>query len=64
MVNAVHLGALKKVAYPLRSFDICDENPREFKSTCGFDDAKEQQLLAMLQLRDVHKYPYSGEFNS
>jgi hypothetical protein len=33
------------------------ENPSEFRSSCGFDDAKEQQLLAMLQLRDVHKDP-------
>jgi len=30
------------------------ENPDEFKSSCGFDDEKEQQLLAMLRLRDVH----------
>jgi len=30
------------------------ENPREFRSTCGFDDAREQRLLAMLAFRDVH----------
>jgi sterol desaturase/sphingolipid hydroxylase (fatty acid hydroxylase superfamily) len=40
------------------------ENPREFRSSCGFDDAKEQQLLAMLQLRDVHKPPSAEECNS
>ena len=31
------------------------ENPKEFKSTCGFDDAKEQQLIPMLAFRDVHQ---------
>jgi sterol desaturase/sphingolipid hydroxylase (fatty acid hydroxylase superfamily) len=31
------------------------ENPAEFKSRCGFDDEKEQRLLAMLRLADVHK---------
>jgi sterol desaturase/sphingolipid hydroxylase (fatty acid hydroxylase superfamily) len=30
------------------------ENPREFASTCGFDDAREQKLGAMLVFRDVH----------
>ena len=30
------------------------ENPREFKSSCGFDDAKEQRLGSMLQFDDVH----------
>jgi len=31
------------------------ENPAEFKDTCGFDDAKEQQLFRMLAYGDVHK---------
>ena len=31
------------------------ENPKEFKSSCGFDDAKEQQLISMLAFRDVHQ---------
>jgi sterol desaturase/sphingolipid hydroxylase (fatty acid hydroxylase superfamily) len=31
------------------------ENPTEFKSSCGFDDDKEQRLFAMLRLADVHK---------
>lgn len=31
------------------------ENPKEFKSTCGFDDAKEQQLIPMLAFRDVNQ---------
>ena len=31
------------------------ENPKEFKSTCGFDNEKEQQLFEMLQFKDVHK---------
>jgi sterol desaturase/sphingolipid hydroxylase (fatty acid hydroxylase superfamily) len=30
------------------------ENPKEWVHTCGFDDAKEQQLGAMLAYRDVH----------
>ena len=30
------------------------ENPAEFGATCGFDDAKEQRLLAMLAFQDVH----------
>ena len=30
------------------------ENPKEWTHTCGFDDEKEQQLLAMLMYRDVH----------
>lgn len=30
------------------------ENPREWLHTCGFDDAKEQQLLQMLAYKDVH----------
>ena len=30
------------------------ENPAEFKSSCGFDDDKEQQLFSMLQFNDVH----------
>jgi sterol desaturase/sphingolipid hydroxylase (fatty acid hydroxylase superfamily) len=31
------------------------ENPSEFQSSCGFDDAKEQKLFSMLRLVDVHK---------
>lgn len=31
------------------------ENPEKFVYTCGFDDAKEQQLLPMLLYKDVHK---------
>lgn len=31
------------------------DNPREFKSTCGFDNEKEQKLLDMLKFKDVHK---------
>lgn len=30
-------------------------NPREFQSTCGFDNEKEQQLLPMLLFRDMHE---------
>lgn len=31
------------------------ENPAEWTHTCGFDDAKEQRLLAMLAYKDVHQ---------
>ena len=31
------------------------ENPKARVHTCGFDDAKEQQLIAMLAYKDVHK---------
>jgi sterol desaturase/sphingolipid hydroxylase (fatty acid hydroxylase superfamily) len=31
------------------------ENPKEWAQTCGFDDAKEQQLLKILAYRDVHR---------
>ena len=31
------------------------ENPERFESTCGFEDAREQRLLAMLAFRDVHQ---------
>ncbi len=31
------------------------DNPKEFKSTCGFDDEKEQRLIEMLAWDDVHK---------
>jgi len=31
------------------------ENPKEFKYTCGFDDAKEQRLGSMLLYTDVYK---------
>lgn len=30
------------------------ENPKDWVHTCGFDDDKEQQLVAMLRYRDVH----------
>lgn len=30
-------------------------NPKEFTSTCGFDNEKEQRLGAMLNFKDVHK---------
>jgi sterol desaturase/sphingolipid hydroxylase (fatty acid hydroxylase superfamily) len=30
------------------------ENPRDFAGTCGYEDFREQQLLAMLAFRDVH----------
>ncbi|AZI24306.1 sterol desaturase family protein [Pedobacter sp. G11] len=31
------------------------ENPKEFKSTCGFDNEKEQRLFDMIRFKDVHK---------
>ena len=31
------------------------ENPKEWTHTCGFDDAKEQQLFKMLAYQDVHR---------
>jgi len=31
------------------------ENPKEWRHSCGFDDEKEQLLLAMLKYRDVHR---------
>ena len=31
------------------------ENPREWRHTCGFDEAREQQLLRMLAYQDVHR---------
>jgi sterol desaturase/sphingolipid hydroxylase (fatty acid hydroxylase superfamily) len=31
------------------------ENPAQFTSTCGFDDAREQRLLPMLAFQDVHR---------
>lgn len=31
------------------------ENPKEWVHSCGFDDAKEQQLVSMLKYTDVHK---------
>lgn len=30
------------------------ENPAEFKTSCGFDPGREEQLLPMLAFRDVH----------
>ena len=30
-------------------------NPKEFKSTCGFDGDKEEKLQEMLKFKDVHK---------
>jgi sterol desaturase/sphingolipid hydroxylase (fatty acid hydroxylase superfamily) len=31
------------------------ENPKEFKTSCGFDNEKEQRLFDMLKFKDVHK---------
>lgn len=31
------------------------ENPKEWVHSCGFDDAKEQELVSMLKYTDVHK---------
>ena len=31
------------------------ENPKEFKTSCGFDNEKEQRLGDMLKFKDVHK---------
>jgi sterol desaturase/sphingolipid hydroxylase (fatty acid hydroxylase superfamily) len=31
------------------------ENPQNFDYTCGFDDAKEQDLITMPRFQDVHK---------
>jgi len=31
------------------------ENPKEFTTSCGFDDEKEQRLTDMLRFEDVHK---------
>lgn len=31
------------------------QNPERFESRCGFDPAKEEQLIPMLAFRDVHK---------
>ncbi len=31
------------------------ENPQRFESTCGFDDAREQRLFAMLRFNDVYR---------
>jgi sterol desaturase/sphingolipid hydroxylase (fatty acid hydroxylase superfamily) len=33
------------------------ENPKEWRGSCGFDPAKEEQLPAMLAYRDVHAGP-------
>ena len=30
-------------------------NPKEFKTSCGFDNEKEQRLIDMLKFKDVHK---------
>jgi len=30
------------------------ENPKDWIHTCGFDDAKEQQLIRMLTCKDVN----------
>jgi len=32
-------------------------NPKEFTTSCGFDNKKEQRLLDMLQFKDIHKDP-------
>ncbi len=31
------------------------ENPKEFHTSCGFDNEKEQRLVDMLKFKDVHK---------
>lgn len=31
------------------------QNPKEFRSSCGFDNEKEQRLVDMLKFKDVHK---------
>jgi sterol desaturase/sphingolipid hydroxylase (fatty acid hydroxylase superfamily) len=31
------------------------ENPEDFRSTCGYEDEREQRLLSMLAFQDVHK---------
>lgn len=31
------------------------ENPKEFKTSCGFDNGKEQRLVDMLRFKDVHR---------
>jgi sterol desaturase/sphingolipid hydroxylase (fatty acid hydroxylase superfamily) len=36
------------------------ENPKEWTHTCGFDNAKEQQLLKMLAYHDVHRETEKG----
>lgn len=36
------------------------ENPKDFKYTCGFDDAKEQRLGSMLLYTDVYKSQENG----
>jgi hypothetical protein len=36
------------------------KNPKEWTHTCGFDDAKEQQLLKMLAYHDVHREAEKG----
>jgi len=46
VVDPVHLRALEEGTY---------ENPRDWVHRCGFDDEKEQCLLAMLAYRDVHR---------
>ena len=35
------------------------ENPQRLESTCGFDDAREQRLIAMLRFNDVHLNGYT-----
>lgn len=36
------------------------DNPKEWNSSCGFDDAKEQQLLQMFKYQDVHRKGWVG----
>ena len=50
------------INYQVLYVDICKnilkidcENPKEFKSNCGFDNEKEQRLFDMLKFKDVHK---------
>ncbi len=31
------------------------ENPKTFKSTCGFDEEKENRLLEMIKFKDIHQ---------
>jgi sterol desaturase/sphingolipid hydroxylase (fatty acid hydroxylase superfamily) len=36
------------------------ENPAEFRSSCGFENEREQKLLSMLAFHDVHKEPLTA----
>jgi sterol desaturase/sphingolipid hydroxylase (fatty acid hydroxylase superfamily) len=39
------------------------ENPPTWSKTCGFDDDKEQRLVAMLRYEDVHRTPRQDRGN-